>query len=244
MAGSGEFVPMFGAAPAPTQGDFALDVTLDGQILVANGSTLGSVGIPPGELEGAYLNDLAAPSDQMLLMELLYRFMESGGGSDFSVRLKSVDGSIYNYSLSGAPVQGDDGNLQVSFKRLDLVADSDDSLESLDSPLQHTEIFLDTVQGFLTDDQHPGEHNLTLVDVGDVDAAQRGGAITGEQAGEYVSSVEASLRAWSVGGNTVGVMGNGKYGVVHETAVDSSAIEGRVTSLAEKVDPGGETLKT
>ena len=39
-------------------------------------------------------------------------------------------------------------------------------------------------------------------------------------------------------------MGNGKYGVVHETAVDSSAIEGRVTSLAEKVDPGGETLKT
>ena len=114
----------------------------------------------------------------------------------------------------------------------------------MDSPLQHTEIFLDTVQGYFADGAHPGDHNLTFVDVGDVDAAQRGGAISGEQAGEYVSSVEASLRAWSVGGNTVGVLGNGKYGVVHEATVNSSAIEGRVTSLAEKVDPGGETLKT
>ncbi len=244
MAGSGEFVPMFGAAPAAPPGDFALDVTLDGQILAANGSTLGSVGIPPGELHGGYLSDLAAPSDRMLLMELLYRIMESGGASDFSVKLRSADGSIYNFSMSGAPAQGGSGDMQVSFRRLDLVADSDDSSESLDSPLQHTEIFLDTVQGFLTGDEHSGEHNLTLVDVGDVDAAQRGGGITGEQAGEYVSSVEASLRSWSVGGNTVGVMGNGKYGVVHEASVDSSAIEGRVTSLAEKVDPGGELLKT
>ena len=149
MAGSGEFVPMFGAPPAAAQGDFALDVTLDGQILVANGSTLGSVGIPPGELQGSYLSDLAAPSDRMLLMELLYRIMESGGGSDLSVRLKSADGSIYNYSLSGTPAQGGDGDVQVSFRRLDLVTDSDDASESLDSPLQHTEIFLDTVQGFL-----------------------------------------------------------------------------------------------
>ena len=85
--------------------------------------------------------------------------------------------------------------MQVSFRRLDLVADSDESFESLDSPLQHTEIFLDTVQGCFADGAHPGDHNLTFVDVGDVDAAQRGGAISGEQAGEYVSSVEA--RAFS-----------------------------------------------
>ena len=90
----------------------------------------------------------------------------------------------------------------------------------------------------------PGDHNLTLVDVGDVDAAMRGGAISDAQAGEYVSSVEASLRAWSIGGKTVGVMGNGKYGVVHEASVNSSAIEGRVNSLAEKVDPGGGAPKT
>ena len=235
---------MFGAAPSAPQGDFALDVTLDGQILMANGGTLGSVGIPPGELQGAYIGDLAAPSDRILLMELLYRIMEPGGASDFSVKLKSADGSIYNYSLSGAPAEGDGVDMQVSFRRLDLVADSDESFESLDSPLQHTEIFLDTVQGYFADGAHPGDHNLTFVDVGDVDAAQRGGAISGEQAGKYVSSVEASLRAWSVGGNTVGVMGNGKYGVVHEATVNSSAIEGRVTSLAGKVDPGGETLKT
>lgn len=66
---------------------------------------MGSVGIPPGELQGAYIGDLAAPSDRILLMELLYRIMESGGASDFSVKLKSADGSIYNYSLSGAPVK-------------------------------------------------------------------------------------------------------------------------------------------
>ena len=100
------------------------------------------------------------------------------------------------------------------------------------------------MQGYLTGDEHPGDHNLTLVDVGDVDAAMRGGAISDAQAGEYFSSVEASLRAWSIGGKTVGGMGNGKYGVVHEASVNSSAIEGRVNSLAEKVDPGGGALKT
>ena len=244
MAGSGDFVPMFGAAPSAPQGDFALDVTLEGQILKATGSTLRSVGIPPGELAGAYLSDLAAPSDRMLLLELLYRIMESGGASDFSIRLKSADDSIYNYSLSGSPGKGGEEDLQVSFRRLDIAADAGEAVESLDSPLQHAEIFLNTVQGYLTGDEHPGDHNLTLVDVGDVDAAMRGGAISDAQAGEYVSSVEASLRAWSIGGNTVGVMGNGKYGVVHEASVNSSAIEGRVSSLAEKVDPGGETLKT
>ena len=81
---------MFGAAPSASQGDFALDVTLDGQILNANGGTLGSVGILPGELQGAYIGDLAAPSDRILLMELLYRIMESGGASDFSVKLKGT----------------------------------------------------------------------------------------------------------------------------------------------------------
>ena len=244
MAGSGDFVPMFGAAPSAPQGDFALDVTLEGQILKATGSTLRSVGIPPGELAGAYLSDLAAPSDRMLLLELLYRIMESGGASDFSIRLKSADDSIYNYSLSGSPGKGGEEDLQVSFRRLDIATDAGEVVESLDSPLQHAEIFLNTVQGYLTGDEHPGDHNLTLVDVGDVDAAMRGGAISDAQAGEYVSSVEASLRAWSIGGKTVGVMGNGKYGVVHEALVNSSAIEGRVNSLAEKVDPDGGALKT
>jgi hypothetical protein len=71
VTASGDFVPMFGAAPSAPQDDFALDVTLEGQLLNASGSTLRSDGIPQGELAGTYLSDHAAPSDRMLLLEVL-----------------------------------------------------------------------------------------------------------------------------------------------------------------------------
>lgn len=205
--------------------DMLLEIDADGRVSFAGGACDKLLGAAAEHLTGAAFLDLIHPDDRGMAGEALRRLR--GGARIDRLRVDMLAGATAVPALlSGIALHGPQGPLHLSISR-----------NRAGRPERHgvarpttTEDFAGLATARLREARQGGEHySLTLVampanDGGD-DAVAR--------------AVEGALRAWSVGGDSVARLENGTIGIIHDSAIEAAALEGRLRETLSAFDHDG-----
>jgi EAL domain-containing protein (putative c-di-GMP-specific phosphodiesterase class I) len=86
----------------------------------------------------------------------------------------------------------------------------------------------------------PHPYTVTLLDVAGLEKLRA--RVSGELAAGLVQGIGRQLQARSLNGSSAGELGDGRFGVLHEGALDLKGLVQQITTFSKSVDPEGEGL--
>lgn len=202
-------------------------------ILYAAGTTDILFGCPAETLVGRSLHELVDIADQTLLDELLGRISRAGRIDRVSLTFHPTSQGGFRAQVSGIAFPDRPGRLYLTVSRATGAARNDEAA----AVARTSADFAKLAQRRMDEAERFGEEvQMTLIDL---DGAKLEDTLDEETAGKFVHSVESFLRAWSVGGNSVGVLENNRFGIIHDKGLESAQVESRISDIAALFDPSG-----
>lgn len=215
---------------------FQLYIDESGRIAMARGNADGWLGVDGSELEGHSIAEFAAEESQFAISEILVHaalrdFMPPSLFFLNNRRTKVASG----FEATGKPQSFNE------LYRLNFVQDP--SMEYGPQSKNSREGFVGAVERAIQDAiEQEQDVDMTFVDIGDVG---RLGAIHGmdaEGVRKFTERVENRLKAQSIGGDSLGRVERGKYGLVHDRAADLTGLRSEIETYARDIDPEGIAL--
>lgn len=208
------------------------------------------LGVSSDRLTGLQIDALVAPGDRATLQELMRRIQNAGRMERTRLHFLRKN-EPFRGILSGITFPERPGTTFLTLSRAqrgDYTGRDgggnrgDQSPTTIPEPIpQNGDEFARLAARRLEDAERFGEDvRMTLIDF---DGASIKDRLDPEAVGQFIEGVESYLRAWSVGGNSVGVLENGKYGVIHDKNLEAEQVTSRISEIAALFDPAGEGIK-
>jgi EAL domain-containing protein (putative c-di-GMP-specific phosphodiesterase class I) len=86
----------------------------------------------------------------------------------------------------------------------------------------------------------PHPYTVTLLDVAGLEKLRA--RVSGDIAAGLVQGIGRQLQARSLNGSSAGELGDGRFGVLHEGALDLKGLVQQITTFSKSIDPEGEGL--
>lgn len=218
--------------------DVLLELDQDGVTGFAVGAAMALLGRGARAITGRPLAEIVFPGDHTALHQALKQMAAGERVRSAPIRVLRPDGKSALVVLSGYRHPSKPDRLMVALahpggfhahdeKRVGQSGLLDkDSFEALASSL---------LEGAPPDDPY----QLTLVELPEIDA------LSGDSGAKEALASELGnrLKALSVGGDAVGQLDAGKFGVLHSAAVSADSINASVTEAASVVLPDGPVIK-
>ena len=219
--------------------DLLFELDADLTIRFVAGAAAAFVGRDPENLIGKPFSAIVAPEDAGLVEQALASTLTTGRIGEEHLRLQGPGGFPLRAVLSAYCLDPSRGDIYVGVKK---------ALFPPPEPAQE-EGGTDDAAGFaeraaagLKKRQAHGENTeLALVSIPEF--AELKSRLSGSAHKELDSSVDAVLRAGSMGGNTVNKMGEGRFSLVCAEGANLDDIVGRIEGLTRSMDPSGEGAK-
>ncbi len=226
--------------------DVLLEIRHDRVITFCAGATHALFGMTNEQVVGRPLHNLVAPRDYALLQEALVRLHKTYRFNHLKVAFASGHETTTLTDVSGIylPSANPIYHLAISRRKIVPVQKSKPTEDGKGQPPPETarEQFIGMVENRFSDAQQNGEdYNLTLIDLPEeaFQAMQQG------EVENVLLDIENNLRAWSVGGESVGQIDDRKFGIVHEKNVTQQVVEERLSELLNRFDPtAGDSIKS
>jgi EAL domain-containing protein (putative c-di-GMP-specific phosphodiesterase class I) len=213
--------------------DVLIEATPDGTATFAVGAAMALLGRGARALTGQPLRKIIHPSDQDLMAQSLTQMGRGERVRNVMIRVLMPDGRASNISLSGYRHPGNSERLLVALSHpggLPPLIEKRSESGLLDK---------DTFQAMaaqLLDAAAPDDpYQLTLVELPDIPHFQTEGGAAAQAA--LTSELGSRLKSLSVGGDAVGQLDDGKFGVLHAASVSPEKISQSVTQAAQTVMP-------
>lgn len=221
-----------------------LELDANGTIVYCAGTTPHLFGLLSEDMVGHPVTDFVAGSDRTMMDEVLRRVHETGRLSRMHLHFDAAPGHPFRGILSAIALSEDQAPTRI-YVTISRVHSSHARQEEAgatpaadDSP--SPEAFAQLAERRLKEAAQFGEdYQMTLIELDETALSER---LEPEEATRFVDGVESYLRAWSVDGSSVGVLENGKYGVIHEEGLDSAEVSARISDIASSLDPTGQGL--
>jgi len=207
-----------------------------GRIAMARGNADRWLGASPEELEGRSIVEFAAEESQFAISEILVHaaLREFMAPSLFFLREGRM-GSVSGFEVTGKPQTFNE------LYRLNFVQDP--AMEYGPQSKNSREGFVGAVERAIqTAGEQDRDIDMTFVDIGDVG---RLGSISGmdaEGVRRFTDRIETRLKAESLGGDSLGRLDRGKYGLVHDRSANLTDLRSEIESYARDIDPEGMAL--
>ncbi len=217
-------------------GDLLLEVDATDRVAEAYGVARSFTGGDTDALRGASLFDVFGASSHSVVREALNAMRAGRRVRTVPVHSRRVDGRELAATLSGYRLPELQDHVFLSVNRSSGCAARGYASRSPGGALLDRHGF-EAVARELLDAGLPesGAVALTLIEVPEVvEIGQRLGSDAMER---FVGELEHTLRDLSVGGDSAADLGAGRYGLLHDAAIDPDAIRGRVRALKQDVDP-------
>lgn len=216
--------------------DLLLEITPAHAIAFIVGAALPLTGRPARVLEGTPLLDLFGPGERERVAGALGRMDGGGRLRNFLVSLLHPEGQPVQVVLSGFRAPDGERHYYVAVSHSPPVPAA--AARHPGSGLLDKGSF-EAAAHRLLHEAPPAEppYRLTLLSIPGLDELrQRAGAEGGES---FLADVGGFLRSCSVGGDAAGVLGDGRFGVIHAAQVTEAEIGARIAELARAADPTG-----
>ncbi len=202
--------------------DMLLELDGTGHVTYAGGACDKLLGVAPDQLNRAAFLDLIHPEDRPMAVEALRRLRD--GARIDRLRLDMLSGkAAVPALLSGIALHGTAGSLHLSVSR----NRAGHSERRIGAKPATTAGFADLATARLRE-AHAGGENccMTLVSMPVEDGAEA----------EMMKTLEAALRAWSIGGDSVARLENGAIGIIHDAGIETSVLKGRLRETLAAFD--------
>lgn len=239
------------AAPARTErdrfvafafcwADVLIELDGDGRIAFAAGATEILAGRDAKQLIGSPFVEFVAERDRPLMRELLKVAEKRGRIENVIIRLAGSLGTSVPLSLAGYRLEDLSGHY---FLALRAAASASPRVpgagRDAGSGLFDPDAFSRVATERLRQAREAGDDaELTLISLPQFDDLRARLDEDGEQS--LITTLGATLRANSLNGDSAAQVGDGRYALVHESAVDISDLESEIAAVTKELDPTGQ----
>jgi EAL domain-containing protein (putative c-di-GMP-specific phosphodiesterase class I)/PAS domain-containing protein len=214
-----------------------IELNGDGVITYCAGTTEQMLGTSAKALTGQGMDRIVSIDDQGVLDELRRRILTAGRVDHASIMLQRADGFVFRGVLSGITFPDRPGLAYVTLSRATASVSRSDEPHV---PVRGEEDFTRLAERRFEEAGRFGEdYRMTLIDLAGSDLAER---MDEASVRGFARNVESYLMAWSVGGNSVGVLDDNKYGIIHDPSFKPEQVGKRLSDMAAVFDPSGEGL--
>jgi PAS domain S-box-containing protein len=214
--------------------DLLIELDAAFRIRFVSGAASALTGRSSAELVGSSFFDLVAPAERPMTRAFLTSLAVGGRLTPSAVRL--AQGRVHSVVLGGCrlPAEEEQYHLSLSIPvpalPVEIEATGTEPSGLLDKDA-FTQLAAETVKS-----QQP--YTVTLLDVAGLEKLRA--RVSGELAAGLVNGIGRQLQARSVKGASAGRLGDGRFGLLHEGAVDLKALVQQITNFSKSIDPEGE----
>ncbi|SIS40378.1 EAL domain-containing protein [Insolitispirillum peregrinum] len=215
-------------------------IELDDQrtITYCAGASESLLGGAPEALVGQSLLNLVAPEDQTMLQELIRRIETVGRMDRIRIHFQAAGRQPVAASLSGLCFPGRKETLYLTASR---AHGGNPGKTQITAPARTKEEFAQMAEQRMQEAAQFGDElRMTLIDLADSSLNER---MDSEAIGTFLQGVESYLRAWSVGGNSIGQIDDTKFGIIHDKSLQVEQMSSRISDIASLFDPSGAGLE-
>lgn len=217
--------------------DVLVELDADGRVCFCAGAVAHLLGREPAEMQGLNIHGLVDDADMLTLDELLVRLRRTGRLDRIPLRFALPDGRTRRISVSAIVMPE---SPESTYLTLTATAGGATDHNAHLAGTVSAESFADLIKDRIRTGEASDDARLTLLDLTPEMLAER---LPAERAEQFMGSVMKYLRAWSVGGETVGRLENGSLGVLHDGALDKGEINRRLNEIMAVFDPSAEGLE-
>lgn len=217
-------------------------IELDGSFAVtfSAGATDGAYGFSDSQAMGQPLSDIVAAKDRRALNDALHRLKTTGRLDRMRLDLRGKGDTLIPGIVTGICLPHTPKSLHLTFSRL---REALQSVTEVEAERDAKRAFVDLIKERLDRSSRTGEElNLTLLDLSASTIAKaRPSTVTA-----FLTTVQDQLRHWSVNADSVGLLEDHKFGIVHDQSISSSDLQKHIDAIARKFDPtdSGVTMHT
>lgn len=226
--------------------DILIELDQERKIVFAAGATTPVLGKTVEQMIGTSLRDYIAPRDKLLVEQLLAVAAKKGRIDNTLVHLQGTKGPTPPLAFAGY-LMPDLGNHFFLALRTVSHMDEKGELEKAGTRDRSTGLlegnsFSDMAAQKLRDAKKGGDAaELTLVNLPGFDDFYQN--LSEEDQEILMSTVGTTLRANSIGGESAGEIGDGKFGILHEGGLDVADLEAKLAEATRVFDPTGKGVE-
>ncbi len=220
--------------------DLFLEVSEDGVVLFALGAAKSLTGIDHTTLTGKKWLTFFSPEDQTTLIAMFGRALAGQRCGPYHVVMDDTLCGGRHAIITGIKMPGTN-NFYVTIGFVsDIMAKLAASIkEDKSFALLDKDSFLIAAEEAINTARTMGQNiDMTLFDIADTQTAKE--RLGEELWGKFTESITELLCLHSADGYAAAEIEDGRYSVIHDTAVDSNTLWNKITELSKETDPDGK----
>lgn len=216
-----------------------IEVTSSARIVFSSGASCGLCKGGAAKLIGKSFKNMVVKDDHAYVGELFARLKKSGRIEQARLRLLSASGKTIYALMGGISLPSRPGHHFLSLSMPPQLQHKEPGDET--SGLLDNEAFAATATARMQAASRMNfDHNLTFFMLDGL--AELSKQATPEKIEEVMSELSAVLRASSIGGDSAGILDDGKFGIVHDSDIDGEEVRKRIEKIL-KSHMGGKGKK-
>ena len=221
--------------------DMLVELDTSKRVLFAVGATKALLGVGPEAVIGKNFMDMVSPKDRVLVDELLFMTSKKGRIDNVTIRLQGERGLTPPIAFAGYMLPDLKDHYFLALRtqaHLDAKGNTEEGVERDKSTgLLSGDSFSEMAVQKLKDNNA----ELTLVNLPGFQAFYD--TLSEDEREVLHNTVGTTLRANSLGGDSAGEVGDGKFGIVHEAGLDVAALEAKLAEATKAFDPKGKGVE-
>jgi EAL domain-containing protein (putative c-di-GMP-specific phosphodiesterase class I) len=216
--------------------DLLLELDAGFRIRFVSGAAAALTARSPGDLVDTSFFDLVSPAERPMVRAFLTALAVGGRMTPASVRL--AGSKVPSVVLGGCRLPAQEERYHVSLSIPVPAAPPEPvDAQNTESGLLDRDAFTRLASETVSS---PHPYTVTLLDVAGLEKLRT--RVSGELAAGLVQGIGRQLQARSVNGTSAGELGDGRFGLLHEGALDLKGLVQQITTFSKSVDPEGEGL--
>ncbi|MGE4062360.1 MAG: EAL domain-containing protein [Rhodospirillaceae bacterium] len=220
--------------------DILVELDPNMRISFAAGATKALLGLGPEALIGKPFAEFVAAKDRVLVDQLLKMTAKKGRIDNVRVKLNGAKGLTVPLAFAGYVMPDLKDHFFLAFRTQAHLNEKGEA---------ELGVGRDKGTGLLTGDSFSqlaveklkaagANAELTLVNLPGFEALSE--SLSEDEREHLLTTVGTTLRANSLGGDSAGEIGDGKFGIVAEKGLDVAALEAKLTEATKAFDPSGK----
>lgn len=225
--------------------DLLLEMDAAASITYAAGAGRGLTDRAAERLIGSSLYELIDPADHEFVQVVSRRVKPGTRMDPVPVRFKGAGGQAKKAVISGFSLPGQAARFYLAVSLADRMPNTREAPEARD-----TKTGLLTKQAFIESAKRrtkgretaeaDSEEQLSFLFIQGIEKLREE---QGEDAVErFLEKLSARLRANAIGGDSVGLLGDGKLGVLHDTGIDQQTLQAEAAKVAAEMNAEGAAI--
>jgi EAL domain-containing protein (putative c-di-GMP-specific phosphodiesterase class I) len=217
--------------------DMLVELDPNRNVTFAVGATQSLLGVGPEGVIGRNFMDMVSPKDRVLVEQLLFMTSKKGRIDNVTIRLQGAKGLTPPIAFAGYMLPDLKDHFFLALRTQAHMDEKGEAEKGVQRDKSTGLLSGDSFSQLAVKRMKDGSE-LTLVNVPGFQEFYE--KLSDDERQVLLNTVGTTLRANSVGGDSAGEIGAGKFGIVHEAGLDVAALEAKIAEATKAFDPTGK----